>query len=76
MNYFLQTKITRYTVWRLPLVMDVRMYDNGYVRFTALPTGILLFPNASLRSSPPLKGGMGGCPSAFGYRVPGITINH
>ena len=56
MNYFLQTQITRYTVWRLPLVMDVRMYDNGYVRFTALPTGILLFPNASLPLFPPFEG--------------------
>ena len=43
MNYFLQTQITRYTVRRLPLIMDVRMHDNGYVRLTALPTGILLF---------------------------------
>ena len=24
---------------------------------------------------PPFEGGEGGCPSAFGYRVPGITIN-
>ena len=36
MNYFLQTQITRYTVRRLPLVMDMRMYDNGYVRLSAL----------------------------------------
>ena len=43
-DYQLLSQITRYPVWRLPLIMDVRMYDNGYVRLTALPTGILLFP--------------------------------
>ena len=30
----------------------------------------------SLCSFPPLKGGLGGCPSAFGYRVSGIKINN
>ena len=43
-DYQLLSQITQYTVRRLPLIMDVRMYDNGYVRLTALPTGILLFP--------------------------------
>ena len=30
------THITRYPVRRLPFIMDVRMYYNGYVRLTAL----------------------------------------
>ena len=52
------------------------MYDNGYVRLTALPTEILLFPQrfasalppfegitSPLRSAfPPLKGGRGDVP--------------
>ena len=50
------SQITRYTVRRLPLIMDVRMYDNGYVRLTALPTGILLFPQRFASALPPLKG--------------------
>ncbi|WP_221620734.1 hypothetical protein, partial [Tannerella forsythia] len=29
-------QITRYTVRHLPLIMDVRIYDNDYVRLTAL----------------------------------------
>ena len=37
------TQIMRSPVWCLLLIMDVQMYDNGYVRLTALPTGILLF---------------------------------
>ena len=64
------------------------MYDNGYVRLTALRRDAMLFPQrfasalppfegitsppfASL--FPPFEGGEGGCSSAFGYRVPGIT---
>ena len=30
------TQIMRSPVWCLPLIMDVQMYDNGYVRLTAL----------------------------------------
>ena len=41
----------------ITLIMYVRMYDKGYVRLTALPTGILLFPQRSASAlSPPLKG--------------------
>ena len=36
------------------------MYDNGYVRLTALPTEILLFPQRFASALPPLKGGGGG----------------
>ena len=47
--------------------MDVRMYDNGYVRlFSPPPRCDAFFPNALLPLFPPLKGGMGGCSSAFG----------
>ena len=35
------------------------MYDNGYVRLTALPTEILLFPQRFASALPPLKGGRG-----------------
>ena len=36
------------------------MYDNGYVRLTALPTGILLFPQRFASALPPFEGGGGG----------------
>ena len=53
------------------------MYDNGYVKLTALRRDAMPFsPNALLPLFPPLKGGLGGCSSAFGYRVSGIKINN
>ena len=48
-DYQLLTQIMRSPVWCLPLIMDVRMYDNGCVRLTALHrSGYCFFPNASL----------------------------
>ena len=41
--------------------MDVRMYDNGYVRlFSPPPRCDAFFLNALLPLFPPLKGGEGG----------------
>ena len=37
------TQITRSPVWCLPLIMDVQMYDNGYVRLTALRRDAMSF---------------------------------
>ena len=37
------TQITRYPIGRLPLIMDVRMYDKGYVRLTALRRNVKPF---------------------------------
>ena len=57
--------------------MDVRMYDNGYVRLTALRRDAMPFsPTLRFALPPPLEGGEGGCSSALGNRVPRITINH
>jgi len=45
------TQITRYTVRRLPLIMDVWMYDKGHVRLTALRRDAMpFFP--TLRCAP------------------------
>jgi len=52
------------------------MYDNGYVRLTALRRDAMLFPQRFALLFPPLEGGEGGCSSALGNRVPRITINH
>ena len=53
------------------------MYDNGYVRLTALRRDAMPFsPTLRFALPPPLEGGEGGCSSALGNRVPRITINH
>ena len=69
-DYQLLSQITRYPVRRLPLIMDVRMYDNGYVRLTALPTGILLFPQRFALGwiISPFQGFYSGQPSANSVR--------
>ena len=40
--------------------MDVRMYDNGYVRLTALRRDAMLFPQRFASALPPFEGGLEG----------------